>query len=919
MSLCRRCWLTLLAVLATVLVASGLPRTARAQPRGADVSASVSSEEVEVGEPFTVELRAMSQGDEIPSDPQLYVPSGLDVSGPSVATRVVSRFGSGGSSTSRGIGATWQLTARRPGSYVIPAPTVAVGGERVTAGHGMRVKVVPATGRPRRRPGNFGFPSPFGPPGFGTTFPFNLGGPTDAEPNDEPSPSMSEEAQKLAMPNEPEPYVFLRAMADKKQAVVGEQVTLTFYVYYRADFEMTDRHEPALAEFLRLPMLSTPGADPPIVTRVGDHRYLVRLLDRMALFPLRAGSLHTGTLSARFSGSRVGARIERTSNDLLIEAHDPPSKGRPPGYRLGDVGAFRLTAAVEPREVDADGTVAVLVRLQGIGALPQRLEVPERTGVEWLDPEVKGEVTITNGKIGGWRTFGYVVRLHEPGERYLGKLELPFFDPERGEYGMADADLGSVKVREIAGGTHPAPDGGKVDDPKAAAQADPFASIGPARLSLQPFEQASSPGIEPRWFWAMVAFPPLAVALGAGTRRALAALARRRAERRRDPAALAGKALREVDRAADAQAGAAAAERAIHLAIEAATGLKARAVLLGELGRELERRGLSPELGAESCALLEQCTAVRFEPAPTPDAKGDDRFARRVRKLVERLCARAPKSGGAKPKAAAQLALLCALGVAALLLLPTRVALGATPEELFHQGTNALGEGKYDEAIAQLEAFADQGAPQPDASYDRGLGYVMRVRAGAGRPGDLGRAAAAFEEALLLRTDDPEAEHALELVQAEVARRGARRGKDVITDRPTLDRVLVGLGSERTWGTAAIVTSWLLGLGLVLRRRARRDLRIAGRVLSPAALVALVALCPLYAGARSLRLGSRPAVVVVPELFLADEAGVSVGGEPLPEAARVEAGEQRGRLLHVRSGSREGWVPLGTVRLLGRK
>jgi hypothetical protein len=253
-----------------------------------------------------------------------------------------------------------------------------------------------------------------------------------------------------------------------------------------------------------------------------------------------------------------------------------------------------------------------------------------------------------------------------------------------------------------------------------------------------------------------------------------------------------------------------------------------------------------------------------------------------------------------------------------LLLLGARPALAAPTDELFRRGTNALGEGSYDEAIAELEAFADQGAVHPDASYNRGLAYVTRVRAGAGRPGDLGRAAAAFEEALTLRADDEQAEHALELVQAEVARRGARRGKDIITDRPTLDRVLVELSTERSWGVAALVTSLLLGVGMVLRGRVRRDLRIAGRVLSPAALVALLILCPLYVRARSLRLGSRPAVVVVPELYLADETGASQGGDPLPEAARVEAGESRGRLLHVRSGAREGWVALGTVRFVGR-
>jgi len=238
------------------------------------------------------------------------------------------------------------------------------------------------------------------------------------------------------------------------------------------------------------------------------------------------------------------------------------------------------------------------------------------------------------------------------------------------------------------------------------------------------------------------------------------------------------------------------------------------------------------------------------------------------------------------------------------------------PETLFREGTNALSEGKYEAAIRHLEAYADRGAPHPDASFNRGLAYVMRVRAGAERPGDLGRAAAAFEETLMLRPSDREAEHALDLVHAEVARQRARRGKDGITARPTLDRLVVSLATERAWGVGAAVASALLALGLALRRLRRRGVQIAGRVLSPTAAFALLLLMPLTLGARHIRQTSRPGVVVVPEVYLSDEAGVSQGGEAIPEAARVELGEQRGRLIAVRWGSFQGWIPRGAVRLL---
>jgi hypothetical protein len=238
------------------------------------------------------------------------------------------------------------------------------------------------------------------------------------------------------------------------------------------------------------------------------------------------------------------------------------------------------------------------------------------------------------------------------------------------------------------------------------------------------------------------------------------------------------------------------------------------------------------------------------------------------------------------------------------------------PEDLFGKAAAALGRGEFGAAIDTFEALADQGFVHPDASYDRGLAYVMRYRAHADHPGDLGRAAAAFEEALLLRPGDHDADAALDLVRAEVTRKRSRRTRDAIDVRPTLDRVVVGLADEQTWGFAALAASLLLAVGLALRPRAGRA-HIAGSILTPTALVALLVLAPLAFAARSLRLSTRLGVVITGEVRLTDDQGHALAGEPVPEAAAVEVGERRGALAHVRWGASEGWVLAADVRVLG--
>jgi tetratricopeptide (TPR) repeat protein len=255
----------------------------------------------------------------------------------------------------------------------------------------------------------------------------------------------------------------------------------------------------------------------------------------------------------------------------------------------------------------------------------------------------------------------------------------------------------------------------------------------------------------------------------------------------------------------------------------------------------------------------------------------------------------------------------------ALSLLAFTTSVRADEPDHFRLGTDALSAGKFDEAIDHFEAHADSAPSHPNASYNRGLAYLTRVRANAERQGDLGRAAAAFEESLLMRPDDDEARHALELVQAEVARRRARRGDDAVLARPTLDRVIVRLASERTWAIVALVAALLLAVAIVLRRRPPGPVHLAGTLMLPTSALALLLMLPLYHGARWLRLNTQSGVVVVREAHLSDEGGASQGGTPIPEAALLEVGSRSGRLMHVRYGNREGWLPAAAVRILRAK
>lgn len=246
------------------------------------------------------------------------------------------------------------------------------------------------------------------------------------------------------------------------------------------------------------------------------------------------------------------------------------------------------------------------------------------------------------------------------------------------------------------------------------------------------------------------------------------------------------------------------------------------------------------------------------------------------------------------------------------------------PEQQLAAALESLGRGAHDDAIDRMESLADSGFSHPDASYDRALAYVERARSANARPGDLGRAVAALEETLLQRPDDADAERALERVRGEIARRRAREGAEPVVAKTTLARAVVGLLPEVVWAGLAALGSLLLTLGLAGRLVAPTERRrLAATVVASVGGVVLASTGGLALGARHFRVSSRPAVVVVGDARLLDEAGkplVQKGGVPehvsMPEGTSLFVRERRGELLRVEWGSTEAWVQSSQVRVL---
>jgi hypothetical protein len=609
------------------LLAFALPREVFAQADAPEVSASAEPRDVEVGETFSVSLSVTVEASgPSPNDPHLAHNDGLRAGPPSISSQTQISWINGHMSRRSGITATWQVIASREGVFVV-TPSVGWNGKKLQA-NTLRIVVHAATQGGRRRQAPTA-PNPFDP--FGNPFGMfpKLPGIFDSpEPEVPPAAPANPE---LSLDQPLDSRVFLHSVVSQKNPVVGEQVTLTVYVYARAtSLRSSNEHQPSVPDFF-VRELMQPGVEtPPQSVVINGVIWRVQSIFQKALFPLRAGELEIGPMQVTWDGMRGSgiAGAVRESEAIKLRVSEPPSAGRPVGYQIGDVGSYALSATVEPRTAEVGGAVAVTATLTGVGNVPNAVRIPASASVEWLDPQLRENLDVENGKVRGSRTFSYVVRPKTPGIVDLGDITLPYWNPERAVYEIARASLGKVQVA-------PEKTSPLAKDP--GAPHDPWSSLGSVRAELGNYPHAREPPTEKPWYWFGLFGGPFAVVAGSlgskGARRLRSWFAQRRtaAESGIDGALAQAREARKKD---DPRMLAGALERAVYLAIERATGLKARALLLDDVPRALEERSVPSELAQEIRELLSSIEAIRYTPDVAPRA-GDlaDRVARAVRRM----------------------------------------------------------------------------------------------------------------------------------------------------------------------------------------------------------------------------------------------------------------------------------------------
>ncbi len=596
----NRVAVALLALFAVIFV------TVPARAQLFDISSNVDATEVELGDTVTYTMQANSQSADSPSDAKLTSHAGFTIVTSSVFPTHMVSIVNGRRSEKHGLTGTWVLRSDRLGTFTIGPASVMIGAQRRSAPAQRVTVVAPGKGTTKKKPPTSPF-DPFGGSG-GTWDPFKnlIPGMDDDDRGSDLFGAQSADP-KYALDSPRAPVAFLHATVDKTRAVVGEQVTLTVYLYEDPHVRQghpSDVHEATATDFVKRSLLQDETRAIGLGTAmVGGRPWMVKLVRKNALFPLKTGRLSILPMSLTLPQNRVGLRESET---LVVDVSEPPVNGRPPGYQVGDVGDFSLSATVSPRNIDQHGALGVTVELRGTGNLPAQLPTPIIPGVEWLDPTTKDALGATqNDRFGGTRTFTYVVRVHKDGAVDLGEVKVPFWDPSSRRYNVARASLGIVTVAKNA-----------ARDAGADEQEQVLPNLPVARNKLEGIASESYL-TERAWYWGALFGTPLAgvllVSAGAGIRR----LRERRAAAAPSPEKIARERHAEAEaavRGSDGKAAMSAIARAVEAAVLAKTTINVKGTSREAALEELTGADVEENVAREVLDVLRACEDARFSP-----------------------------------------------------------------------------------------------------------------------------------------------------------------------------------------------------------------------------------------------------------------------------------------------------------------
>ncbi len=473
------------------------------------VESRIDQNPVGVGQPFVVSVQVLSEESVDATDPELPDLSEFDLVGSwtsqSSSSHLVQGAGGMEFKSQKVIEHHYQLVPQKKGDFKVGAFRLKVDGTTYQT-KPLTIKVVEqgAGGSNLNSPNSFDSDDP-------------LAGQPD------PMEKLFEELlQKRSaipkanvVPKNPNEVFFVHLDIDKKEAYVGEQITVSWYLYTKGQILSMDRLKfPDLKGFWKEVIEEVPALTftPEVINGVVYRR---ALLASHALFPIKAGTsvideykvkATVQSPSTQFGGFTFSEpySYQRSSDRVQIRVKPLPTDNQPQDFS-GAVGQFNVTSSLADPRASLNQPFALKIRFEGLGNA-KLIELPEIAwpqGLEYFDAKSDSKF-FKNGR--SLREYEVLLIPRVTGELIIPAMSFSFFDPATQQYyskstsehkiiitgEMANADANS------GAGTDPSQNSQLTDNKKAADKSEikkivlpPFALGADLFLESRSLEQST--------------------------------------------------------------------------------------------------------------------------------------------------------------------------------------------------------------------------------------------------------------------------------------------------------------------------------------------------------------------------------------------------------------------------------------------
>ena len=291
------------------------------------------------------------------------------------------------------------------------------------------------------------------------------------------SSSISNETNNNTKNNIGTKDVFLKATPNKKKVYQGEQILLTYNIYYTIPIsQLSVSKSPSYSGFWTKDITENDGSLQQSSTIIDGQQYNVATIKEIVLFPQKSGNLIIDPLdltcvaqirqqrnrsygydpfedffSDVMGSSYTNVRKDIKSQPITIEVEPLPTANKPESFQ-GAVGQFTFTSKIDKNELKVNDAFTLTLTVSGKGNI-ELLELPKPVfppDFEVYDPKTSTTVKNNNMGIYGSKKAEYIIIPRVSGDFTLEDIEFSYFNPSLKKYETLKSDIHTIQVQKGA-------------------------------------------------------------------------------------------------------------------------------------------------------------------------------------------------------------------------------------------------------------------------------------------------------------------------------------------------------------------------------------------------------------------------------------------------------------------------------------